>query len=317
MKKNHLIILLIGTLFLSASSLLAENLTQEPIRPLPTKIVLNPAKVELGRQLFHDVRLSGDDTISCASCHSLTSAGVDNLVHSVGIRNQTGAVNAPTVFNSGYNFRQFWDGRAATLEEQAAGPIHNPIEMDASWARVLPKLRADADYVKAFSAHYSDGIQPKNIQDAIATFERSLITYSRFDRYLYGDTNAITEREKEGYRLFKSYGCIACHQGINIGGNLYQKLGFFGDFFADRGSITKPDLGRYNVTEQESDRHRFKVPSLRNIARTEPYFHDGSIPDLQTAVAIMARYQLGRSIPAEHVDLIITFLHALNGVDHE
>lgn len=289
-------------------------ITQEPIQPIPEEVRLDKRKVALGDRLFHDTRLSHDNSVSCASCHYLTKGGTDQRPTSIGIGGQVGSRNAPTVFNSGFNFRQFWDGRAETLEDQIDGPTNDPGEMASNWKEIIRNLKQDPTYVSAFAELYPDGIQSHNIKDAIATFERSLITpNSRFDRYLRGDSLAITEEEKAGYRLFKNYGCVACHQGINIGGNMFQKLGVMVDYFAERGNPTGPALGRYAVTGQERDRYTFKVPSLRNVARTAPYFHDGSVPTLEAAVEIMAKYQLGRSLSPREVDLIVKFLRTLTG----
>jgi cytochrome c peroxidase len=286
----------------------------EPVSPLPLEVKVDARKAALGEKLFHDRRLSKDDTVACASCHRLDRGGVDGTAGSVGINGAKGPINAPTVFNSGFNFRQFWDGRAASLEEQAAGPVHNPKEMGSNWPEVLAKLARDEALVAAFEASYADGLQPRNIQDAIATFERSLVTpNSRFDRHLRGDKSAHTADERRGWQLFKDYGCVACHQGVNMGGNMFQVFGVMGDYFARRGNPTDADLGRYNVTKDEADRHMFKVPSLRNVALTAPYFHDGSARTLDEAVDVMFRYQLGRSAPAQDKALIVQFLRTLTG----
>jgi cytochrome c peroxidase len=289
--------------------------TELPITPIPDSLNLDPRKVDLGRRLFHDKRLSGSDTISCASCHDLKQAGVDAKPVAIGIRNQVGTVNSPTVLNSTFNFRQFWDGRAATLEEQAEGPVHNPIEMASNWPQVINKLSRDAQYVKDFNAIWPDGIQSAHIQSAIAEFERSLITPdSAFDRYLKGDAQALSAEARKGWDLFRNLGCIACHQGVNMGGNMYANLGIMGDFFAERGKpVVKSDLGRFNVTGRQADRHMFKVPSLRNIARTGPYFHDGSIAELEKAVETMARYQLGVELSEPDRNLLVSFLKSLSG----
>ena len=308
-----------ATLLLSVvieSTLLQAAPLNEPIQPLP-EMVLDAAKVMLGKRLFHETKLSADNSISCASCHGLTQGGVDNLSVSVGIGGAKGSINAPTVLNSGLNFRQFWDGRADTLEAQAEGPVHNPLEMGSSWSEVVVKLQQDADYPQAFAALYPDGISGEAIKDAIATFERSLVTPSRFDDYLLGDANAISADEKKGYELFKNYGCVACHQGRNAGGNMYQYFGVMGNYFEDRGNITTADYGRYNVTGKEHDKFMFKVPSLRNIALTAPYFHDGSATTLEDAVGIMVKYQLGRLVPDEDKALIVKFLHTLTGHEQE
>lgn len=288
--------------------------TNGPIRPLPQNIPLDPARVELGKVLFHDKRLSKDNSVACASCHNLDMGGTDRLSRSIGINGAIGGINAPTVLNSGFNFVQFWDGRAKDLEEQAAGPVHNPIEMGSNWSEVISKLSKDQDLVKRFRNTYNDNITNANIQDAIATYERALITpNSPFDRFLRGDKTAMSEKAQEGYRLFKDYGCVACHQGVNIGGNMYQRFGVMGDYFNDRGNISKDDYGRFNVTGRESDRFKFKVPSLRNVALTSPYFHDGSAKTLQEAVVIMSRYQLGKPISGEQLEYIIAFLESLTG----
>jgi cytochrome c peroxidase len=286
----------------------------EPIVPLPRALKLDPSKVALGDKLFRDPRFSRDNSRSCASCHVLELGGVDHLPVSVGIGGAQGAINAPTVFNSGFNFRQFWDGRASSLEEQINDPITNPKELGSSWNEVLAKLAADPALAAQFKQLYPDGLQIKNVRDVIATFERSLITpNSQFDRYLLGDKSALSVDEEHGYRLFKDYGCIACHQGVNIGGNMFQRFGVLDDYFEERGNVTRADLGRYNVTKAESDKYVFKVPGLRNVAATAPYFHDGSAKTLEDAVDVMFKYQLGRSAPRQDKALIVKFLHTLTG----
>jgi len=298
---------------LAAAQCAWAQLTDEPIKPLQPRLKLDARKVSLGRGLFHDKRLSKDNSLSCASCHEIAKGGVDGRQFAVGIKGQVGPINTPTVLNSGLNFRQFWNGRAATLEEQAAGPVHNPGEMGSNWPEVLAKLQQDAPLINQFKAIYRDGLQPHNIQDAIATFEHSLTTPSRFDRYLMGDGSAITNEEKHGYQLFKDYGCVACHQGQGVGGNMYQTFGVLGNYFKDKGKITDADLGRFSVTNDERDRHVFKVPSLRNIELTAPYFHDGSANTLEDAVDVMFRYQLGRPAPAADKASIVKFLKTLTG----
>lgn len=286
----------------------------EPIQPIISKVALDQAKIALGDQLFHEPQLSRTNTISCASCHNLHTGGVDRLVRSIGVNGVVSAVNAATVFNSGFNFRQDWDGRFETLEEHVDGAIKKPDRMASSWDEVIGKLKRSQFYTKAFSKIYDDGITSDNVADAIATFERSLTTpNSRFDKFLLGDVNAITAEEKEGYRRFKNYGCVSCHEGVNLGGNLFQKFGIMGNYFSDRGNITPADFGRFNVTGDEEDRYVFKVPSLRNITLTAPYFHDGSAPTLDQAIAIMAKYQLGRELSKETIDFIIKFLTTLTG----
>jgi cytochrome c peroxidase len=286
----------------------------EPIYPIPLQILLNPKKVELGEKLFQEPRLSYNNKVSCATCHNLATGGVDRLEHSMGINGVVANTNTSTVFNSGFNFKQEWNGQYETLEAQADGAITNSERMRSNWTEILGKLRQSSDYKKAFALLYDEGITKQTIEDAIATYERSLYTpNSRFDQYLRGNNQAITAQEKEGYRLFKTSGCISCHQGVNVGGNLFQKFGIIGDYFADRGNLTDADLGRFNVTKNQADLYVFKVPSLRNIVLTAPYFHDGSAKTLAEAVAVMAKYQLGRELSAKKIDLIVQFLRTLSG----
>lgn len=283
-------------------------------QPIPLNLHLDAKKVELGRKLFDETRLSADDSVACSNCHVLRAGGTDNLARSIGINGAQGGINTPTVLNSGFNFVQFWDGRAATLEAQIDGPVTHPKEMGANWGQVVGKLLQDERYLKEFKSLYQDGITSANIKDAIATFERSLVTpNSRFDRYLRGEALALSDKERRGYTLFQSYGCIACHQGINLGGNMYERMGLMADYFGDRGNLTEADNGRFNVTKKESDRQYFRVPGLRNIAKTAPYFHDGSAQNLHQAIEVMGRYQLGRIIPAGDIDDIEEFLNSLTG----
>ncbi len=286
----------------------------EPITPIPLVSHLDQNKVALGQRLFSDTILSADNTISCASCHDLARGGVDRLPRSTGIGGAVGAINAPTVFNSGFNFRQFWDGRAATLEDQIDGPVQNPKEMGAVWPDVISKLENDAAYHRDFAALYKAGIKRETVKDAIATFERSLVTPNgKFDRFLRGEKNAIDGEEYAGYFLFKNLGCISCHQGVNVGGNMYEKLGLVENYFEHRGNIQKEDLGRYNLTHNEDHRYEFRVPSLRNVALTAPYFHDASADSLEKAVAVMAKYQLGIDLQQVEISRIVRFLNTLTG----
>ena len=285
-----------------------------PLTPLPTSLLLDARKVALGDRLFHEGRLGADGMVSCSHCHNLSSGGVDRLVRASGIGGQQGSINTPTVFNSGLSFRQFWDGRAETLETQVDGPLQNPIEMGNTWPKAIAMLKSDARYVAEFAAIYPDGIQPANVRDAIATFERSLSTpNSRFDRFLQGNLTALNGQEQAGYRLFKQIGCTSCHQGAAIGGNMYQKLGIMEDYFGLSGKPATSDLGRYNVTKRDEDRHFFKMPSLRNVAVTPPYLHNGSAATLEDAVRVMARYQLGRHLDDPEIASIVAFLRTLTG----
>lgn len=286
----------------------------EPFEPLPTATNLPPEKVALGNLMFHDTRLSGDDTLSCASCHGLTKGGTDQAISSTGIRGQVGPINAPTVFNAVYNHRQFWDGRAANLEEQAGGPVTNPLEMGADWDQVLAKLRNDHGLTTKFAAAYADGLTKENILNAIATFEASLVTpNARFDKYLSGENNALTAQELRGYELFKMH-CASCHAGRNLGGLSFEKLGVKKDYFATRArKPTDADLGLFNFTKNVEDKHKFKVPTLRNIALTHPYFHDGSAKTLEEAIGIMSTHQIDKKFSSPQIAEIASFLRTLTG----
>ena len=264
-------------------------------------------KVELGKKLFFDTILSKDNTISCASCHDLQNGGDDGLKFSFGINGQEGDINAPTVYNAVFNFRQFWDGRAKNLKEQAAFPIKNPVEFGHSIPEVVHILKKNKNYINLFDDIYENGISKDNILDAIAEFEKTLITpNSPFDKYLKGDENALTKKEKDGYKLFKYKGCIICHNGVNIGGNLFNKFGIYED-------SKSTQMGRYNITKKEKDRYVFKVPSLRNVELTAPYMHDGRFNTLKEAVEFMVEYQLGRYVEESDIDTIVAFLNSLTG----
>ena len=295
---------------------LPESRAAEPVRPIDAYIEYDPAKAELGFELFHDTRLSVDNTVSCASCHDLATAGVDNHQYSHGVDDQLGGVNAPTVYNAVYNFVQFWDGRAATLADQAAGPPLNPVEMaSTSFDEIIAKLEKDKAFVRSFNAVYPDGLTQNNITDAIAQFERTLLTPdSRFDKWLRGDDGAITAEELEGYELFKKYDCATCHAGPVLGGHTYELMGLRNDYFADRGlEMTHEDNGRFKETGLERDRHRFKVPGLRNVEHTWPYYHDGTRETLEEAVRDMGYYQTGVELSQNEIKSITSFLKTLTG----
>jgi cytochrome c peroxidase len=285
-----------------------------PIAAIEPISVLDPARVALGRQLFEDPRLSGNGKLACSGCHDLSQGGVDHRALSLGATGKPVAVNTPTVFNVALNFRQFWDGRARTLEEQIDEPLLSADEMGSSWPRTLAAVQEDPKLAAAFAKSYRDGVRVENVKDAIATFERSLSTPDApFDRYLAGKVDAISGEAHRGYELFTDYGCSSCHQGRAVGGNMFQKLGVMADYIADRGHETVADQGRFNVTHDEADRYVFKVPSLRNVARTAPYLHDGSVATLDEAVSVMARYQLGRDLEAGEVSALVAFLKSLTG----
>lgn len=306
------------TLLLLHTTVSARDLSSEPITPILPVSSLNQAKLNLGKVLFNDTRLSSDNSISCASCHDLSSGGADKGAFSFGVNGAKGATNTPTVYNTGLNFVQFWNGRAANLHEQIDGPVQNPVEMNTHWPEVIKKLNQDTPLTQAFEALYPDGLNAENVRDAIAEFERSLITLNApFDRWLNGDETALTEEQQQGYRLFKSYGCISCHQGANVGGNMYAYFGAVNDisaYFDRRGTpLSEADLGRYAVTHEPIDQYLFKVPSLRMAAHTAPYFHDGAVQDLNSAIEIMGRFQLGREIPEKHIASISAFIRSLAG----
>lgn len=285
-------------------------IAKEPISPIPLEIKLNKDKVNLGKELFFDKRLSKDDTVSCHSCHNLETGGVDNLKFSFGIGGQEGKINTPTVFNSSFNFVQFWDGRAKTLKEQALGPIEDPVEMGISVDELVVKLNK-TEYKNKFKRIYKEGLTKDSLVDSIEEFEKSLITVNApFDRYLRGDENAISKDAKKGYKIFKQQGCIACHHGVNVGGNLYAKFG------ASKAAdvVSK---GRFEITKNELDLYHFKVPSLRNVELTAPYLHDGRYETLEETVKFMAYHQLGKTLKDEDLENIVSFLKTLTGTLYE
>lgn len=282
----------------------------EPIQPILPAQITDPAKVELGKQLFFDPRLSRSGFISCNSCHNLSMGGSDNLQTSIGHNWQQGPINSPTVLNSSLNVAQFWDGRAADLKEQAAGPIANPGEMAFTHTLAVDTLRSIPHYSDAFARVYGvEQITIDEVTDAIAEFEETLVTpFSRFDRWLLGDTQAMTEDELRGYQLFKDTGCVACHNGPAAGGNSFQKMGLVSAY-----ETANPAEGVAGLTGQDADRFKFKVPTLRNVELTYPYFHDGAYWTLEEAVDVMARLQLGRQLGDEDIASITAFLKTLTG----
>jgi len=298
-----------------ASPNVSPEFAGEPIQPLPLKVEVDERKVALGDRLFHDTRLSADNTLSCASCHGLDKGGTDQEQFATGVNDQLGPINSPTVYNASYNHVQFWDGRAADLFEQADGPVTNPIEMASNWDQVIGKIKDDPYYTEMFAQLYDDGMTEKNIRDAIATFEETLITpNSAFDKYLMGDKQAVTDEQLRGYTTFVTTGCTSCHMGPALGGLDFQKMGKRGDYFAARGTeILEADLGRFNVTEKDEDRHFFKVPILRNIEVTYPYFHDGTVEKLSDAIDQMATYELDVQLSKPQIADIEAFLLALTG----
>ncbi|MEO8596460.1 MAG: cytochrome c peroxidase [Candidatus Solibacter sp.] len=277
----------------------------------PGKEPITEEKVALGRMLYYETRLSANQKLSCNSCHDLTKYGVDNQATSVGDKGQHGDRNSPTVYNAAGHFVQFWDGRAADVEEQAKGPVLNPVEMAmTSGKQVVAVLKSMPEYVVAFQKAFPNDKDPvtyDNTGKAIGAFERKLITPARWDKFLKGEQTALTAEEKAGFHTFVASGCQTCHAGALLGGNMYQKIGLV------KAWPDTSDTGRYNVTKSEGDKFLFKVPSLRNIDKTGPYFHDGKIPTLDGAVAKMADHQVGKTLSAAEIQSIVTWMKSLTG----
>jgi len=291
-----------------------DHLRHEPILPIPQKTETNTDKARLGERLFFDTRLSSNNQISCGSCHQLESGGDDNVAMGISSIADKHIINTPSIFNARYNFRQNWDGSIKTLAEQIDMVLENPHEFDNNWSDVVITLSADNDLQKAFHTIYQDGITRDNIVDALVEFEKTLTTpNSRFDKYLRKEDVSLSEKELKGYMVFKELGCISCHQGVNVGGNLYQKFGVFYNYIAERGDIKKLDYGRMNITNRQMDAFVFKVPSLRNVAVTAPYLHDGSAKTIEEAISIMGKTQLGRTLSISEIHLIKSFLYTLTG----
>lgn len=304
-----------NTLILGASLLCTVNAwaltpNNEPIQPIVPAEITNPAKVDLGKQLFFDTRLSRSGFISCNSCHNISMGGSDNLQTSIGHNWQKGPINSPTVLNATMNIAQFWDGRAANLKAQAGGPIANPGEMASTHTAAVEVLQSIPQYREAFKSIYNvDKVSINEVTDAIAEFEKTLVTpNARFDRWLKGEQNALTQQEQEGYKLFKDSGCVACHNGAAVGGNSFQKMGMVEPYKTDN-----PAIGLAGVTQKDADRMKFKVPTLRNVELTYPYFHDGAYWKLEEAVDVMARVQLGRKLSDDEIGKITAFLKTLTG----
>ncbi|HWO08693.1 MAG TPA: cytochrome c peroxidase [Polyangiaceae bacterium] len=290
----------------------------EPLAPLPAAPPVNARRSALGMKLFSTASLSSDESVSCATCHPLDRAGADGFVHSRGANGHETLLNTPTIYNVSYNFRFNWNGAYTKLEDALDAPI--AMTLGTTWSAIEVKLRAQPAWRTAFEGAYSDGVTTANIKDAFARYIDTLVTPgARFDQFLRGDTDALTSEERLGYETFKALGCSTCHQGANVGGNMFQRLGVMHDYFQtrlERGGAppTVADLGRYEATKQYADRHVFRVPSLRNVALTPPYFHDGSEPTLELAVAEMGYVQLGKRLRAEEVMLLVAFLKTLTGL---
>lgn len=298
----------------------------EPILPLPEAATdVEPAKVKLGEKLFADTRISADNSVSCQSCHLPHAGGADPRRHSVSAFGKVRALNSPTIYNVRYNNAGLnWTGRTKDLDAQINGSISNADTMAHDWGKVMKILADDPGIAAEFKAAYGgdDAISQKNAMHAIVSYEKSLVTPSRFDDWLKGKDNAITAQEKQGYDKFKAYGCVGCHSGINVGGNSFMKFSPIGDYFADRekkgrGAKIELDKGRYVVTKKEEDMQVFRVAPLRNVALTAPYFHDGAVETLDEAIELMGRHQLGREIPAADRKDIEAFLKSLTGKQFE
>jgi cytochrome c peroxidase len=307
MTKLTSIALMIASMFSISTS---TSYASEPIEVIKPAVITNPEKVELGKMLFFEPRLSMSGYISCNSCHNLSLGGVDALPTSVGHNWQEGPINSPTVLNADYMLAQFWDGRAADLKEQAGGPINNPKEMGYTHELAVDTIRSMPAYIARFNGVYgSNEINIDRITDAIAVFEKTLVTpNSPFDKYLEGDQKAISGDALAGYQLFKNKGCVSCHNGPAVGGTMYMKMGLVKPFHTNN-----PAEGRKGVTGKEADKFVFKVPTLRNIELTYPYFHDGSVWGLEEAVNTMADIQLGQKMNPEEISQMVEFLKTLTG----
>ena len=300
----------LGAASLAALLAAAPADAREPIAPIAAPKITNPAKVELGKKLWFEPRLSRSGFISCNSCHNLSMGGSDNLKTSIGDHWQQGPINSPTVLNSSLNVAQFWDGRAKNLQEQAGGPIGNPKEMAFSHGLAVDMLKSIPQYVAEFKKVFGhDNLTIDEVTAAIAAFEETLVTpNARFDKWLKGDKKAITAQELRGYALFKSVGCVACHNGVNVGGTTFMKMGLVEPYKTDN-----PAQGRSAVTGNDAERFNFKVPTLRNVELTYPYFHDGAANTLPEAVNTMGRIQLGKTFTEQENADIVAFLKTLTG----
>jgi len=308
-KKTRIVSYVVAAMFVTPS-IWAGAKTDEPIQVIEPVKAINPAMAELGKKLFFDPRLSKSGFISCNSCHNLSMGGTDNIKTSIGHNWQQGPINSPTVLNSSLSLAQFWDGRAKDLKAQAGGPIANPGEMASSHALAVEVLQSIPGYVTEYTQVFgSDKINIDGVTSAIAEFEKTLLTpNSRFDQWLMGNDNAISKTELAGYKLFKESGCVACHNGPAVGGNSYQKFGVVSPY-----KTTNKAQGRVAVTGDEADRFVFKVPTLRNVELTYPYFHDGGAATLMEAVETMGRVQLGKTFTKTEKIKIVAFLKTLTG----
>ena len=307
-----------------ATGTACEAYAQHALQPIPDSLATDIRKVTLGRKMYNEARVSLDGTLSCATCHVIDQGGADSrgTRTSEGIYGQFGGINAPTVLNAAFNVEQFWNGRAHTLADQAAGPPVNPVEMgDQTWEQICERLSQDASLVAEFQSIYPEGITQATVTDAIAEYEKTLITPNdRLDQMLKGDENALTEEEKKGLAAFMDNSCAVCHVGKTLGGQSFETLGIYEDYYAAR-EQSNPDIvyndddkGLAGFTGNTADIHRFKVPGLRNISKTSPYFHDGTQATIEDAVRAMFRFELGvKEAPESDVASISAFLRTLDG----
>ena len=307
-----------------ATGTACEAYAQHALQPIPDSLATDIRKVTLGRKMYNEARVSLDGTLSCATCHVIDQGGADSrgTRTSEGIYGQFGGINAPTVLNAAFNVEQFWNGRAHTLADQAAGPPVNPVEMgDQTWEQICERLSQDASLVAEFQSIYPEGITQATVTDAIAEYEKTLITPNdRLDQMLKGDENALTEEEKKGLAAFMDNSCAVCHVGKTLGGQSFETLGIYEDYYAAR-EQSNPDIvyndddkGLAGFTGDTADLHRFKVPGLRNISKTSPYFHDGTQATIEDAVRAMFRFELGvKEAPESDVASISAFLRTLDG----
>lgn len=305
-----LILIAVTAVSLSCQLMAAQSVSSIPV---PAPQLTEREKIELGKTLFQDPLFAKNLSTSCASCHQLKNSGVDNLTRYLTINKTQGSVNTPSVFNASLNFRQFWNGRAKTIADAIDDHVKDETIFANNWPDIVHKIGANSLYASSFKKIYANGVTKDNINNALTVYIENLVTpNSAFDRYLKGDKTALSNEELKGYRLFRKYGCVSCHQGPNMGGNLFQRLGIYKNYFADKGTNGKADLGLYNVTGKEEDKYVFKVPSLRNIALTGPYLHDGSVKTLPEMIQIMGIYQAGQPIRNEDANAIAQFLQSLN-----
>lgn len=291
------------------------NLKDSQILPVPERLQLDDRKVALGEKLFHEPRLSGAGTMACSSCHFTNRSGDDERTISITNTGEPDVFNTPTIFNVGLSHHITWQGRFTRLEPQIDTALSNPKHMAADWDVLLTFLQNEPEYAGLFREIYQTIVNRNNVLDSMAEYERSLITPNApFDRWLKGDNTAIDQQTKEGYLLFREIGCVACHQGVNVGSNLFAPHGIFGDSHGQHhNESSNEDLSRYSITGREKDKRVFRVPSLRNVAETGPWFHDGSAEQLSDAVIEMAQHQLGIKLQDDDVNKIVRFLESLTG----